>query len=102
MQMVIDPVLPLSWILGYVILSLLSIIGFVIKVVILEGRVLRIEKENEELKDKITDVEYGQKQDIKEVNKSLNDMWKEFHALNLNLNRLVFEKTSDKQPPIVP
>lgn len=94
--MLIDPTIPLPWILGYIILSLLAIAGFVIRVLLLETRVKQAETEITNLKDKITDVEFNQKQEIKEVNINIQKMWTEFHNLNINLNRLIFEKTADK------
>lgn len=97
--MSIDPTLPLWGIIGYVIATLLAVAGFVFKMMILQLRVMQLEKEMVELKEKISLVEYGQKLEVNKIQESIDAIKESFHDLNLNLRLLIGEKPTVKNQP---
>ena len=58
-------------------------------------RIIALEKDAVLLKDKITEVEWGQKNEIQKMQMSIADMVKEFHRLNINLAKCGFKTKKD-------
>ena len=97
--MIIDYTIPLWGVLTYLLGSIGVVAAFVYKVITLEfklsaadTRATQIEKELVELKEKITLVEYDQKNELKTVQKSITEIEKSFHELNFNLKKLLEER----------
>lgn len=104
--MIIDYTIPLWGVLTYLLGSIAVVAGFVYKVITLEfklnaadTRSTQIEKELVELKEKISLVEYDQKNEVRSILKSIDDIKESFHELNLNL-RLLLEDKRNKENQI--